>query len=491
MKKLLAMLMAIAMLCGVLAGCGGGGEVSNLEPVDGVPEDTYEIQWYLMADPQNDVESVEVALNEYLKDKINATVQINILPSAQYTQKVGTMVNAGEYFDLAFVARWAIDYINNSRSGAFFDLTDHLDTYLKETTETIGKDNLQYSYVDGRIYAMPVYKEMAVQYGWVYRKDIADKYNIDMSQYKTFKDLEPVLQMIKEKEPDMNYPLDWAASSDTPATFVDCANYIFDDGRYDGMPVNKYAIPEFKEAVELARDFYNKGYVRPDVLTATDKHARMAEGKTFVVMEPLKPGKVTELFKNSKYEFAQIATTEPKIDYLAGTGSMQAISVTSKNPARVMKFLNLLNTDPYVKNLVVHGIEGKHYNKIDDKTIEPIEGSGYSLYTNTWAVGNVFLDYLVPDDDPNKLEDLKAFNDSATGSHSKAFAPKEVTDPERKQRKLEISNTVSNYWKQLAVGAVDVEPTLTEFLETLEKVGIEQELADTAAEYEEFLKTRE
>ena len=28
--------------------------------------------------------------------------------------------------------------------------------------------------------ALPVYKEMASQYGWIYRKDIADKYGIDM-----------------------------------------------------------------------------------------------------------------------------------------------------------------------------------------------------------------------------------------------------------------------------------------------------------------------
>ena len=65
MKRLLAMLMAVMMLCGVLAGCGGN-ETTNLEPVEGYPEEPYEIQWYLMADPQNDVASVEAELNAYL-----------------------------------------------------------------------------------------------------------------------------------------------------------------------------------------------------------------------------------------------------------------------------------------------------------------------------------------------------------------------------------------------------------------------------------------
>ena len=482
------MLMAVMMLCGCLAGCDYGTEVSNMEDPNTVPADPYEIQWYLMADAQNDVASIEETLNAYLKDKINATVKINCLPSAQYTQKLGTMINAGEYFDLAFVARWALSYIDNSRSGAFFDITDHLDTYLKDITEIIGKDNLTYSYVDGRLYALPVYKEMATQYGWIYRKDIADKYNIDMTQYKSFEELEPVLKMIKENEPDMKYPIDWSYGSSEPAALTQSANYIM-DGLYDNMPVNTYATEEYKKAIELARDFYTKGYVRPDVLTATDQIARMAEGKTFVILQPTKPGKAQELFKNSRYEFAQAEITEPKMDHLAGTGSMQAISSTSKNPARVMRFLNILNTDPYVKNLVIHGIEDKHYTKIDDKTVDPIEGSGYSLYTNTWSIGNVFLDYLLPDDDPNKLEQLKEFNDKAISWDAGKFGLKEITDPERKQRKIEINNAVSNYDKQLKLGAVEIEPTYSEFLDVLEKAGIEQELADIKAEWIEFQKT--
>ncbi|MBO5008127.1 MAG: extracellular solute-binding protein [Clostridia bacterium] len=487
MKRLLAVLLMLTLAFSMLAGCGKK-ETAELEDPNTVPKDTYEIQWYLMADAQNDVASVEEALNEYLKDKINATVKINCLPSAQYTKKLGTMINAGEYFDLCFAARWALDYVGNSRSGAFYDLTDHLDTYLKDINEIIGEETMKCSYVDGRLYGLPVYKEMATQQGWIYRKDIAEKYDIDMSKYKSFKELEPVLKMIKEKEPDMKYPIDWAYGAGEPASLVMTANNIFVDGSYDNQPVNRYATKEYKEACEIARDFYNKGYVRPDVLTATDQVARMSEGKTFVMLQPLKPGKALELFKNSKYEFEQVGITEPGIDHLAGTGSMQVVSATSKNPARVMRFLNLLNTDPYVKNLVVHGVEGKHYKKIDDKTVEPIKGSGYSLYTNSWAIGNVFLDYLLPEDDPTKHEQLQKFNEEAKKPLVATFLLKEVTDPDKKQRNIEINNTVENYAKQLNLGAVDVEPNLKEFLEVLDKAGIDSQLKDIKAEWKEFQK---
>ena len=120
--------------------------------------------------------------------------------------------------------------------------------------------------------------------------------------------------------------------------------------------------------------------MRPDVLTATDQLQRMKEGKTFAMLYILKPGKVKEVFKNSGYEFEQVEITQPQRDYLAGTGAMQAISASSKNPVRVMRFLNLLNTDRTLKNLVIHGIEGKHYNRVDDKTIEVIPGTGYEMH---------------------------------------------------------------------------------------------------------------
>lgn len=487
MKKILSAVLAAATLLTALAGCGKN-QTAKMEDPNTVPKDTYAIQWYLMCDPQKDVASVEEALNEYLKDKINATVKINCLSSAQYTQKVGTMINAGEYFDLAFIARWACDYVGNARSGAFFDMTDYLDTYLKDAAEVIGKNNLKYSYVDGKLMALPVYKEMATQYGWVYRKDIAEKYGINMADYKSFEELEPVLKKIKENEPDIKYPIDWQYGAGTPNMLLINEEGVFKNGEYGGKAVNIYGTDEFKNACTVARDFVKKGYVRPDVLTATDQVARMKEGKTFVMLMPVKPGKAKEVFKNSKYNFDQAEVTTPMMDYLAGTGSMQAISSTSKNPARVMRFLNLLNTDPYVKNLVVHGIEGKHYTKVDEKTVQPIENTGYSLYANSWEIGNVFLDYLTKEDDPDKLEKLKAFNESAGDSPINSYLPDEETDPKKKQRKLDIQNTKDSYEKQLVMGAVDVEPTLTEFNEQLKKVGNDEAVKEFNEKYSEFLK---
>ncbi len=489
MKKRIAIMMCMAMLCGVLAGCGGNKNTAiNMEDPNTVPSDPYEINWFTIGDAQNDVGSVEQAVNAYLKDKINATVKINMLPSAQYKQKVGTMINANEYFDLCFVSAWMLDYTNNARAGAFVDLTDYIDTYLKDAVEGIDDVLIKGSKVNGRLYAWPTYKEIATCFGWIYRKDLAEKYNIDMSRYHSYEELEPVLKLIKENEPDITYPLDWS-SGGTPAQMIRTNNYIGRDGMFpDDHPMNIYDTEEFAKACDTARDFYNKGYVRPDVLTATDQTSRMSEGKTFVICAAVKPGKAQEMFVNSTYEFAEdcYAFQKPCVDYAPGTGSMQAVSATSKNPARVMRFLNLLNTDPYLKNLIVHGIEGKHYTKIDDKTVQPIAGSGYDMYKQSYAIGNIFLDYLIPGEDPDKYEKLKEYNKVAIDSKTNYFVLSDDSELERLQQ--EVKTVVDKYRKQCVTGAVEPESVLTEFRQQLNVVGMPKMLEIIDGQWQEYLK---
>ena len=105
MRKKIAALLAMLMLGGVLTGCGGGNKVATGgEDPNVVPEDTYEINWYMQGMPQEDVASVEAAVNDYLKDKINATLKMHRLESNQYSKHVQhaeTAAGTGAHIDNA------------------------------------------------------------------------------------------------------------------------------------------------------------------------------------------------------------------------------------------------------------------------------------------------------------------------------------------------------------------------------------------------------
>ncbi len=501
-KRLVALMLCLAMAF-TLCACGKGGQTATGEDPNTVPEDTYEINWYLLGTPQTDVSSVEKAINDYLKDKINATVKMTAMESGQYKQKMSAMISSGEYFDIAFCASWMLDYAVNAGLGAFVELDPYMDTYLKDVKEQVPASFIDSTRVGGKVYAVPTYKEGASQYGWIYRKDIAEKYNLDMSQYKTLEDFMPVAKMLKEKESSIQYPIDW----DTSAGFQE---YIYDFGEF-AQPVGHLEIgvsycegddpakiirrtdkkSETKpgDAYRAMNEYYKAGLVKKDVATAKDVAARFNSGKTFCYIEALKPGKAAELQRNCPYPIAQAGITPIVESALPGMGSMMAISSTSKNPERCARFLNLLNTDPYLKNLVVHGIEGKHYEKVDDNTIKIFDDTTYSMYGSTWAIGNVFLDYITVDDEPDKLTALKEFNEKAIKLDANYFS----FNPEGLELEMaEIAKVNTKYGTIGAEGSVEVdyEAIVAERNRELDAAGLPKVIEAMQEQYTAYLESR-
>ncbi len=506
-KRIAAFILCMTVI-GTFCGCGSDQTkiASDGEP-DKVPEIPYEINWYLIGSAQDDITSVESAINEYLKDKINATVKMNMMESGEYRQKMRSMISAGEYFDIAFCASWMLDYSVNAGLGAFVALDGYLDTYLKDVKEQIPQNFLDSTRVGGKMYAIPAYKEGASQYGWIYRKDIADKYGIDMTQYKTLEDFEPVAEMLTEKiknqEIDIQYPIDW----DRSAGFQE---YMYNHGEFvrpiqqldvgisycEGDDPTKVIFVGDKKKTVTPEDIYNEmrkyyvnGWVKKDAATAADVIERFNSGKTFCYVEGLKPGKVDESFKNCPYPIAQAGASEIVETPLAGTGSMMAISSTSKNPGRCARFLNLLNTDPILKNLVVHGIEGKHYERVDETTVKVFADTNYSMYDSTWEIGNVFIDYITTADDPNKLTELKKFNEKAIKREANNFS----FDPSGLEDVIaEVLKVNDKYGGIGAEGTVEIDykALYEERTEALYDAGMKKLINEMQKQYDEYLEKR-
>lgn len=495
--------MASVLLLSV-SGCGQEKKAAKGEDPNTVPSDPYEIQWYIKYSPQKDVDLVEEELNKYLKDKINATVNMVMLDPGQYNDKVSTMIKSGEYFDLAFASISALDYLSNSVSGAFAPLTDYKDTYLKDIFDQLPQEMIDAATVNGEIYAVPTYKEIVTQQGWIYRKDIAEKYNIDMSKYKTLEDFKPVAEMLKKNEPSIDYPIDWDKSCYSISDMYNDPQLVCPlenlrvlgiEGKEQGGDPTKIILDKDKKnnngkrEYEATRDYYKSGLVKGDVATASDLQARFNSGKTFAYFTGIKPGKAAELQSKCQYPIAQAEVSDVYMDSLPGLGSLQVISTKSKNPERTARFLNLLNTDPVVKNLVVYGIEGKHYTKVNDNTVELIANSGYSMAGNTWALGNVFIDYLKTTDDPEKLTKLKEFNEKGIVRDGTGF----VFDSSTVSHLIpQITDAMKPYGNIGAYGSVDIDydAEMDKYYAALEKTPIKQVQEEIQKQYDEFLKNK-
>ena len=487
---------AAAAMSGVmlLTGCSGGGSSSknSNELVNGVPKDPYEIQWYFTGNPnQTDIASVEAALNEYLKEKINATVKMNSLDYATYENKINMMLAGNEALDLMFTTTWCANYTLNVSKGAFRPLDELLDQYAPKTKELLGEEFLKGPRVDGQLYGIPANKDKGHNWGFVYRKDLADKYNIDMSQVHGFEDLIPILDIIKENEPDVT-PLGMGGGRTTVnALDFNLINNLmggfFPDSDSDTL-VNLYETPEYKEALDLARRLYEGGYVRKDAAISQNYSSLQKEGAFFVSLEQCKPGKADELSASSNgYTFAQQDITPPRTTTDDTLGSMMAIPVNSKNPERVMMFIELINTDPYVNNLINYGIEDKHYTKVSDNIIEVNKDGGYTQAGSQWQFGNVFLNYILTNESPTKFEDLEAFNEQSEPLKTLGFSFD--TEPV-KNEVVACENVKKEFVLPLETGSVDPNEVLPQFLEKLKQAGSDKIMAEMQRQYDEWRATQ-
>lgn len=473
---------------GPTAGGSPGASATGLAPV--------ELTWYYPGTPQKDVSKVEDALNAYLKDKINATIKLNAIDFGVYSDKTSVMIGAGDDFDIMFTASW-LGYGQNVAKGAFLDITDLLKQYCPNTMAALNPNFITGSQIDGKNYGLPTQKELAHNYGLLYRKDLADKYGIDMSTVKSWEDLEPIFAKIKQADPDV-YPL--AASYKTESYLQTLMNLdpvgdsttpgkLLPDG--STTVINEYATPEAKAYMELYHKWYLEGYINPNAATDKDEDADRKAGNFFTMITTLKPLVNEDYNASYGFDWAQQDITAPYVTGNDAMGSMQAISRTSKNPERALMFLELVNTDPYVNNLINFGVEGTHYVKTADNTIDYAPGldsstSGYAP-NEGWVFGNQFINYIFKGQNPGKWQQYKDYNANATPSVIMGFQ----LDTEPIQTELAAcANVIAQYVPTLNVGADDVDTVLPQFLQALKDAGVDKVIAEKQKQIDAWLASK-
>lgn len=454
----------------------------------------YEVSIYMPGSPQKDQTAVEQHIAELLKDKVpNTTVKLNYVDWGAYQEKTNLMLQTGEPADLVFAPEW-YQFFSNATKGAFLALNDDglpqgnlLEKYGQGIKSVIDPLYLEAPIVDGKLYAIPTNKEIAQGRGFAFRKDIVEKYGFDVSGVKELKDIEPFLQTIKEKEPNI-YPV-YANKQDSAVDWQPDYGYqpLFSNGAFINRngDVNKvisttdagFSAKEL-EGYKLLNDWYKKGYLNKTAATTQEKIADVeAAGKIWWMPTTTSPGRAEAMrVKNTSgqgpeyWEWIVVDTQSPLVTTPMATGSQFAIPRASKDPARAMMVLNELYVDKDLLNTVVFGLEGKHYNKVSDNKISLIPDSGYSP-GNGWIIGNQLNNYLLDNENDNKYEEYVTFNKTAERSPLLGFN----FNPDSVKSQVAAFNTIWDEYKDiLRTGIVDPEPILQKRNEKLEKAGLQQ-----------------
>ena len=158
MKRIVSLVMTLTLMLTVFA-----------LPVFAETPDTSEevtLTMYLLGDRTPDFDMVFDKINEKMKDKINATLQVKFLSWGEYEEKYPLLFAAGDDFDIIYSADWAF-YNSQSTKQGFWEITDEaLKTYAPMTAESIFPEAWEAAKVNGKVYMLPQnYKEMS---GYIY-----------------------------------------------------------------------------------------------------------------------------------------------------------------------------------------------------------------------------------------------------------------------------------------------------------------------------------
>ncbi|WP_438433301.1 ABC transporter substrate-binding protein [Gorillibacterium sp. sgz500922] len=449
----------------------GGAAEGSAGAAGGSSDNPVHLIWYTIGAPQKDLDLVLKEVNNYTRKKLNATLEMKMIDFGDYAEKMQVMVASGEPMDILFTSSWAFDYVQYARKGAFMQLDDLLDRYGKGIKETIDPAFLEGSKVDGHHYAIPANKELPAQEAFRFNKQLLDKYHLDITKVTSMESLEPLLKVIKEEEPSITpyamvkdfmplMPFDYIMEKMPMAVYLSTDDY---------KVVNILETPELKRALNTVRRFYEAGYVSSEVSTTTSVDDLYKSGKWFTDRAATQP--LADNLWSASYGYPVVSTPagDPYIFNWSVMGSMQAISANSAHPEKAMEFLNLLNTDPYLRNLLDSGIEGVHYEKIGDNMIKNLPGAkNYDM--PTFSLGNIMINYLNEGDPANKWEEFKRFNDAGVPAPLLGFN----FDTSKVTNELAAVQTVKEeFWVPLMTGSVDPDVYLPKAMEKFKAAGID------------------
>jgi len=304
-KKVMLLLGLVSALA--LAGCGANSENSN-ESTDDV---TIKYYWPgSMGD--EDIKAVQEELSAYTKEKLGFKVALTALDQGAWNQKAPLMLSSGEEVDLMFSANWA-SYVIQAGQNSYLDLNELLEKYGQGIKEELPAEWLEAAKVNGKLYGIPSIKDIAQGYGLYMDKQTLAEAGLTVDDIKTIEDIEPVLEYIKNNQPEMT-PLPKTLESGNVwlATKAALEEGFSDNSKIESgfdswggiigfdKAADKFILlsPEnsdvFSSAARLMHKWYNKGYFSADIIANTSSSSATAlwkEGKGWYVVSSDTPGR--------------------------------------------------------------------------------------------------------------------------------------------------------------------------------------------------------
>lgn len=515
-KKIISCLLIAAMALGITAcgsgsdntGTSGGGETDTAGDTTQAAEtsndgETYNIKMQIVSfgEEFSGLADVEAAISAITEPEIGVTVTLEPVAAWDLPSTSSLAITSNEVIDLMSILPLSsnMDSISNySSKNMLLPLGDLYAEYGKDIAASIG--NLEeIGYVGDTLYAIPAnyYAGHGVSFVALTSELDALGFSFDEDKIYTIEDIEEVMAAYQAAKGDGYYAIAGFADAELANNLCptddlgdQAIGSLMGGGLDNTTVVNRFATDEYRAAYDKVREWYNAGYINPDVISITDTWPALLQTERYLGTFTATSDSGLEAILSNEQSVGQDVTVIRFVEDYATTTTasfgLWAIPVTCGNPEKTMQFLNMMYQDRELSDnvaaLLSNGIEGVSYQVVetlDDGRVIVDYPEGVNAtnvpYTGTVPVyGDALRTPKKVPVDAEMFDRIIDYNN--TVKYSKAFGYSFDSSAYASQIS-NIKNVIQTYNTQLTWGTVDVDTVLPQFLSELEAAGINEVIA--------------
>lgn len=467
MKKVLAMLLTLCLLLGMTGAIASAEEIVTLKWVtvgSGMP--TNYDAWL-------------AKINPYLAEKIGVNIDMEVISWGDWDNRRNVIVNTNEPFDIIFGNMGT--YNSDVQLGAYAEITeDMLKEYAPGLLELIPAGYWDACRVEGKIYAVPTYKDSSMTNYFVWDKELLEANGLDASEAHTLEAIEPILTELKDKTPNSVYPL-----NSNGATYLICAYDQMSSGlpaigvRFDDADMKVVATLEQEDvmaSLSTLHKWYQAGLINADAAT----HAESNKYNVCSVAQGWPSAAVTTWGPNMGVEAVAYQFGDTLVSNETVQGSLNSISINCEHPEKALAFLNLINTDTYVRDCFYYGVEGDNWDYTADGKVH----KNNSEWTMAGYTQGTFFNVSLTDDlDFNQWDEVRALNEQAKPSVLLGF----FFDTTNVQDELASCIEIYNRYKgEVMTGTTDPAVSVPQMMDEMRAAGFDAIVAEAQTQVDAF-----
>ena len=432
---------------------------------------------------------------------IGVQVEFYTMPLWETWTKYTTLLASGENLDLIMIP--FTNFASYAYNGLILPMDDLLASQAPYLTEALKEFPVaDGAIIDEEIYGIqPIKSYYGTQGGIVVRDDWFAETGLANEGLWSFDDYTALFAAIKANHPEA-YPYgikgtECGSSITAYGYFAELDNLgaTTASGVLMGMDSNKivnlYASEAFYKYLKYVESWYQAGYIMPDAATLYTTNAELI-GNSIIASYPmmLQPDSIVNNFRDAGQGEVTLAATEPYYTSISASEcTYWALPVTCDVPEAATRLLDYMYSNHTFANLLFNGIEGVHWEYVDESSFLIDYADGLDAKTSGYNVGLglygdrryelVFSAVATP-------EVKEAFNQATLANQSVAVGYAYDTI-DMADYILAVSGVLDQYLPALETGSVDVDKVYPEFLSALEAAGIDRVIADNQAKFDAWL----